>query len=84
MPVMNTDTPQRLAAALGAAALTIAAILGLGMTAAPPAHAICGGGGGFHPGGGCFTGDDNGNHLGQIKNGSTPGDNGNHTGEPSH
>ena len=89
---MNAHTPRRLAAALGAAAITVAATVGFGTTAPTPAHVLSagggygGGGGGFRGGGGHngggSTSDDNGQHLGEIKNGNTPGDNGLHTGEP--
>ena len=81
---MNVDrTAPRLRAGLGVAALTATATLGLGIATAAPASACdtssCGTGGGKV----VFTGDDNGKHLGQIKQGNTPGDSGNHTGDPN-
>ena len=86
---MNTHrhTTQRLSAALGAAVLTAAATLGLGIASPVAAAGVhsAGGGGGAGRGGGFNSSDDNGEHLGEIRNGGggAPGDSGLHTGDPN-
>jgi hypothetical protein len=52
------------------------------MATAVPAQAT-GGGGGAGRSGGFNSTDDNGKHLGEIKNGGTPADSGLHTGDPN-